>query len=343
MQNQNPHSIELQNLSVGFAQGGHSISVLKNVNLKVRNGETIALLGLNGSGKSTLLRSIARLQPVLSGEVRLNDVELGKWPKKDLARHISFVSTEIINSNNLQVFDLVALGRFPHTTWTGKLGVDDKKVVYNALEAVGISSLAYKKMNELSDGEKQRTMIARALAQDTPIIILDEPTAFLDLPHKYEIFRLLQEQSRTFGKSIIIAIHDLNIALQEADKIWLASAGSIVEGAPEDLILNQSIIKVFGQGKAEFDFVTGNFKMPRKQNLTICFQAKGIEAEWTKKALERLGFQIDCNLSADLSVTINQIEKGFTWVLINGEKKTTCHSIYELSIILKTLNQNNHG
>jgi iron complex transport system ATP-binding protein len=331
------------NLSVGFSQGGVSIPVLKDLNLKVRRGETIALLGLNGSGKSTLLRSIARLQPVLSGEVLLNDIELGKWPKKDLARQLSFVSTEIISSNNLTVFDLVALGRFPHTNWTGQLLEEDKKVIYEALDAVEISTFAFKKINELSDGEKQRAMIARALAQDTPIIILDEPTAFLDLPHKYEIFRLLHEQSRAYNKSIIIAIHDLNIALQEADKIWLAFDGQIMEGAPEDLILDQSIIKVFGQGKAEFDLESGNFKMPRKQNLNIGFQAKGIEADWTKKALERMGFQVDCNNPAIQSVALNQTENGLTWVLKNGNQETTCNSIYELSTILRTLNFENHG
>jgi iron complex transport system ATP-binding protein len=343
MTKQNLHSIELKDLSVGFSRGKDKISVLKKLNLKVKRGETIALLGLNGSGKSTLLRSITRLQPVLSGEVLLNDVKLERWSKKDLARQMSFVSTEIIHSNNLQVVDLVALGRFPHTNWSGKLSTEDKKIVLEALESVGISSMAYKRINELSDGEKQRTMIARALAQDTPVIILDEPTAFLDLPHKYEIFRLLQEQSHAHGKCIVIAIHDLNIALQEADKIWLAQEGRVIEGAPEDLILDQSIVKVFGQEKAEFDFASGNFKMPRIRNLSICLRGDGVEADWTRKALERLGFQIDCNNSAELTVTVNQNGKQISWVLVNKKQESTYHSIYELSNVLKTLKLKNHG
>lgn len=343
MNNPANHSIELRNLSVGFTKGGGSITVLKNINLLVRTGETIALLGLNGSGKSTLLRSISRLQPILQGGITLNDIDLDDWPKKDLARQMSFVSTEIINSNNMQVFDLVALGRFPHTNWSGKLSAEDKKIVHDALGSVGISHLAFNRINELSDGEKQRTMIARALAQNTPIIILDEPTAFLDLPHKYEIFRLLQEESHAHGKSIIIAIHDLNIALQEADKIWLALDGQIMEGAPEDLILDHSIVKVFGQGKAEFDFESGNFRMPRKQNLNICFRGDGVEADWTIKALERMGFQIDCNKVAEVSVTLNQFQNKHIWILTYRNKETTCNSIYELSTLLKTLKHNNHG
>ncbi|MEA3444358.1 MAG: ABC transporter ATP-binding protein [Bacteroidota bacterium] len=337
------HTIRLKNLNVGFGQGAKQSVVLSDLNLQVKPGETIALLGLNGSGKSTLLRSIARLQPLLSGNIFINDIELNKWPGKDLARRLSFVSTEIINNNNLHVFDLVALGRFPHTNWSGKLSVNDREIIYDALSSVEISKYAYTRFNELSDGEKQRAMIARALAQDTPIIILDEPTAFLDLPHKYEIFRLLQEQSLSKGKSIIIAIHDINIAISEADKIWLASEGGIVEGAPEDLIIDHTIDSVFGKGKAVFDFTSGSFKVPRKHSKSIYLQAAEYDATWTKRALERLGFKVDCNKAGDLSVAINQFENRLIWELTIGDRKKTYNTIYDLSLTLKTLKFDNYG
>ncbi len=337
------HRIKLSNLSVGYYQGSRQKKVLSNLNLSIFAGEIIALLGLNGSGKSTLLRGITRLQAPLSGEITLNNLDLNKWSKNDLAKQLSYVSTEIISNNNLHVFDLVALGRYPHTSWTGHLSDNDRKIIYNSIRSVGIEGFTYTRINELSDGEKQRAMIARALAQDTPVIILDEPTAFLDIPHRYEIFRLLAELSLKMKKSIVISTHDLNIAIQEADKLWLVSNGNITEGSPEDLVINNSISQVFGSESVIFNHENGNFIVPRKKRFTISLSGKGTVATWTIRALERLEFEVVCNKTTAMSVAINQSGNEFKWVLKLNAQEKTFSSIYELTTYLKSINLDNYG
>src|SRR5690606_10684611 len=172
---------------VGYLQAGDQpLEVLKNINLTAATGEMVALIGSNGIGKSTLLRTIAAFQPSLAGEIQISGKGLKTLNPKEISRIMSFVSTEIIRIPNLSVFDLVAYGRFPYTNWIGMLANEDKRAVYDAIEKVGLGEMAGKPVMQISDGERQRAMIARALAQDTPVIILDEPTAYLDVSNKYE-------------------------------------------------------------------------------------------------------------------------------------------------------------
>ena len=334
METNSEYTLELEGLSVGYMHDKQEVPVLNALNMAVRKSETVALLGLNGSGKSTLLRTLVRLQDVLTGQVRLMGQELSVWTRRDLARLLSFVSTEIVTSNNLSVFDLVALGRFPYTNWSGRLTADDKQIVDQAIRSVEIHHLSEKKISELSDGEKQRAMIARALAQDTPLVVLDEPTAFLDLPHKYEIFRLLQNLSAEQGKSIVMAIHDIRIAMQEADKVWLVNAGHIVDGSPEDLVLSGQIQRVFGSGNTVFDIGTGDFFVPRKKRGRIYLEGHGDAYTWTKKGLSRLGYQVSCNKSDELHVAINQRENELMWEMNNKGEISKYKSLYDLSLAL---------
>jgi iron complex transport system ATP-binding protein len=326
-------NISLESLSIGYGSGSKRKSILSNLNLFIRKGELLALVGSNGSGKSTLLRTISGLQAVLSGEVIIEGKRIDAWSRKEFAKIVAFVSTEWIHISNLKVRDLIALGRYPHTSWFGNLKTEDHKYVNEALEMVGMSHKAEDYFNELSDGERQRIMIARTLAQDTPIIVMDEPTAFLDLPNKYEIAHLLFRLSREKGKTILFSIHDLNIAMKEADRIWLINDRQLIEGAPEDLILNRELIKAFAVNNLEFDISSGEFFVPRKKGISIALLGSGERFDWTKKALERLEFDVDCNKSGETTVLVDDLNK--QWIATINNNSVTCNSIYELSLTLK--------
>ncbi|OFX86435.1 MAG: hypothetical protein A2W99_13435 [Bacteroidetes bacterium GWF2_33_16] len=323
--------LEIKNLEIGYPVSKKSFySLFSDINLTAKKGELVAVIGKNGVGKSTLLRSIAGLQDSIHGQVTINDILISDYSRSEFAGLVSFVSTEIVHVNNLRVFDLVALGRFPHTNWFGKLEEKDIVAVNRALEMVGMKGFASKNINEISDGERQRVMIARTLAQDTQLIILDEPTAFLDLPNKYEIVHLLNNLSKTEKKTIIFSTHDLNIAIQEADKIWLMLNNGIIEGAPEDLILNETFNRIFDHTNLNFDKVKGDFRMKRKHSEKIGLIGEGIYYTWTKKALERMNFTVDKGNVSIPHVLVNQS----TWQYVNENSIISVNSIYELANLI---------
>ena len=280
--------LSLSNFSVGYRQR----VVLGNLNLSADECELVALMGRNGTGKSTLLRTVARLQPAISGETTIAGKPLGQYSRNELAGLLSFASTEPVGVSHLTVRQLVSFGRFPHTNWIGKLTAEDVALVEEAMQLVGITSLGDKNLHEISDGERQRAMIARTLAQDTDLILLDEPTAFLDMPNKYEIVHLLHRLTRTKRKTILFSTHDLNIAMHEADKLWLMVDGTLHEGAPEDLVLNRQFARVFEGTKLHFDDRKGEFNIKRGDTQPIALSGEGKTFFWTKKALERLEFTV---------------------------------------------------
>ncbi len=328
--------LKIENLDIGYQKSKKDSHILfRNLNISARSGELIALIGKNGIGKSTLLRNIAGLQNPINGKILFFDKDLKKYNRNEFARMVSFVSTEIINVSNLTVSDLVALGRFPHTNWFGKLKPNDIFRAEKALEMVGMNSFSHKNVNEISDGERQRVMIARTLAQDTRIIVLDEPTAFLDLPNKYEIVHLLNQLSKTEKKTIIFSTHDLNIAIQEADKIWLMLDNKIIEGAPEDLILSETLNKIFEKSNLSFDKIKGDFRMKRKHTEKIGLKGDGLLYTWTKKALERLNFTIEKDNTTIRHIVVDNTKSNCNWQYINENDKFVFKSIYELSLFLK--------
>lgn len=328
--------LKIRDLGIGYQSKKTLNNILfDRINLIGNSGELIALVGKNGIGKSTLLRNIIGLQEPIHGSVLFYDKPVKSYHRSEFAKLVSFVSTEIINITNLKVFDLVALGRFPHTNWFGKLKPNDLMRSTRALEMVGMSSHLKKNMNEISDGERQRVMIARTLAQDTKIIVLDEPTAFLDLPNKYEIVHLLNKLSKEENKTIIFSTHDLNIAIQEADKIWLMLDDEIIEGAPEDLILNEILNKIFTNTNLSFDKVKGDFRMKRKHTEKIGLFGEGIYYFWTKKALERLGFSVEKGNDAIQNIKIEIRNDSCKWTLIDEVKIEDFNTIYDLSLYLK--------
>lgn len=209
--------IELKELTLGYGQR----TLLKTVNARIAGGQLVALLGRNGTGKSTLLRAMMGLEHPQSGEIILQGKKMVSLKPEKLARSISFVTTDKVRIANLRCKDVVAMGRAPYTNWIGQLQPEDEKRVDDAMRLVGMSGYAEKTMDKMSDGECQRIMIARALAQDTPVILLDEPTAFLDLPNRYELCLLLKRLAQEEGKCILFSTHDLDIALSLCNSIML--------------------------------------------------------------------------------------------------------------------------
>ena len=224
----NNETIQLRDLSIGYTTKHGVRTVAEGINGAIRSGELTCLLGPNGVGKSTLLRTLSAFQPAISGEVLISrSEERGVWSEitsftdKELSRLIGVVLTEKPDVRNMSVRELVALGRSPYTGFWGTCSKDDLRIVDEAIEMVGIGELSRRPVHTLSDGERQKVMIAKALAQQTPVIFLDEPTAFLDYPSKVEVLQLLRRISREAEKTIFLSTHDVELALQLADMLWV--------------------------------------------------------------------------------------------------------------------------
>ena len=232
-------TIRLAGLSIGYT-GKHSVKqVAGGITDTIFSSELTCLIGENGAGKSTLLRTLSGFLPPLSGEISIMGKPLKSYRETELAKVIGVVLTEKNNLQNMTVEELVGMGRSPYTGFWGRLRDEDKAKVAQAIDLVGIAELRDRMVQTLSDGERQKVMIAKALAQETPIIFLDEPTAFLDYPSKVEILNLLHKLSQEAGKTIFLSTHDLELALRVADRVWLMTKGGEVKtGSPEKLIVN---------------------------------------------------------------------------------------------------------
>ncbi len=251
------YTVELRGLTLGYGDR----TLFADAQLGFGWGEFTALIGRNGTGKSTLLRTIAALAKPLKGEIVVDGRPLAGMSPREIASRISFVSTDEVRITNLKVADVVALGRAPYTNWIGSLTAEDREKVAGALALVGMSAFARKAMDTLSDGERQRVMIARALAQDTPIILLDEPTAFLDLPNRYEICLLLRELAHKQKKTIIFSTHDMSIALELCDTMAVIENGSFHYGTAEQLMNDGNIQRLFAGTSVRFDTETMTVRM----------------------------------------------------------------------------------
>ncbi len=251
-------AISLHNLSIGYTTQGKTREVFPPVSAEAGVGELVSLIGRNGQGKSTLLRTLIGFQPALSGEIHIFGKNIAEYDLRKLSTLVSYVSTDNVKVGNLKVFDLVSLGRYPYTGWFGTLSQNDKDVVMQSLEMVGMGSYAWRNTNRLSDGERQRAMIARALAQGTPIIVLDEPTAFLDLPNRYEVVLLLKKLAREQNKTVLFSTHDLSIALKISDRMWAMCDGELYQGAPQQLMADNVFDKLLKNTLLTVDHATGD-------------------------------------------------------------------------------------
>ncbi|MEL1244178.1 ABC transporter ATP-binding protein [Flavobacterium sp. DGU11] len=246
-------------LRIGYTSGKITNAIAGDINITLKQGSLTALIGANGIGKSTLLRTLTGIQPPLAGSILLNDKSLASYSAKELAQNLSIVLTGSLPPSNLTVFELVALGRQPYTNWLGSLADDDLAQVEKAMQLTQITSLAHKKHYEISDGQFQKVLIARALAQDTPLIILDEPTTHLDLLHKVNLLRLLKKLASEAGKCILYSTHDLDLALQMSDEIIVMANEKVIQDTPKNLIRQKVFDTLFNDPGIVFDAEKGGF------------------------------------------------------------------------------------
>lgn len=264
-------TITINHLSTGYLSKKGTKVIAKDINATLYSGELTCLLGANGAGKSTLLRTLSAFLRPLSGEIRIQGKPLDKYSDKALARVIGVVLTEKCHLRNMTVHELIGMGRSPYTGFWGTLTAKDRQIVDESIALVGVENLAQRMVHTLSDGERQKVMIAKALVQETPVIFLDEPTAFLDYPSKVEIFQLLYALSHGMNKTIFLSTHDLELALQIADQVWLMDRErGVTVGTPSGLAHDGSLESFFsGRRGIVFDRTTGLYRIDKEYRVKM--------------------------------------------------------------------------
>ncbi|MCB0443902.1 MAG: ABC transporter ATP-binding protein, partial [Flavobacterium sp.] len=245
--------LQSKNLSIGYTSKAVTKTVASEVSIQLEQGKLIGLVGANGVGKSTLLRTITGIQKPLSGTVLLNEKVIESFEPLSLAQQISVVLTEKLPPSNLTVYELIALGRQPYTNWLGKLTEADKIEIDKAIELTELRHLIHQKHFEISDGQLQKVLIARALAQDTPLIVLDEPTTHLDLLHKVSLFKLLKKLTNETQKCILFSTHDIDLAIQLSDEMIVMDGKIVIQDQPCNLISKGVFSSLFNNEHIQFD------------------------------------------------------------------------------------------
>lgn len=230
------NSLILNNLTIGYKK----MPVLSAVSAAIEGSQLVLLCGKNGSGKSTLMKSMLGLLKPMSGEIKINGFAPYPMSIAKKAALVSYVAAKPVNINNITVREIAETGRAPYTSWNHSMSPTDNKIVEQSLEYLQIEHIQYKNIDEVSDGERQKTMIARALAQDTPYLLLDEPTAFLDYPSKTELIRILIRLSKEFSKTVVLTSHDLDLLIPVSDRLWFCNNGEVISGSSADLHKNPS-------------------------------------------------------------------------------------------------------
>ncbi len=301
-------ALSFNNLSVGYQQGKTPKILFDSIDLSLKAGELVCFMGPNGIGKSTLLKTLAGLTPPLSSSKTNID-----------SKKIAIVLTDRVHAMHMRVRELVSYGRYPYLNWQVQLKEADEAAIDDALKLLHLENIADKDINTLSDGQLQMVMIARAIVQDTPIILLDEPTAHLDLNNRVEVMNMLRKLARESNKAILVSTHELDLALQTADLLWLADDQKLLTGIPEDLVLDGSLDRIF-QFKG-FDLKTGKVFHESYRGVSIQLIGEGHEYLWTKNALERSGYEVGENGTLKIQIQNSRFE------ISNG---VNCWGIYEL-------------
>lgn len=286
----------------GLAIGYPGRLVADELSLDLHPGDVVALVGPNGTGKTTLLRSLAGLLAPLAGSITLDGDPLASLSAREKARRLGVVLTERPQTGYLTGFELAAAGRYPHTGWQGRLAVEDVAIVDEALALVGAAAFRDRAVASLSDGERQRVMVARALAQQPRLLLLDEVTSFLDVPRRVAFFALLGELAGQRGYAIVISTHELELALRCANRLWLYDGTKLLDGAPEDLILSGDFARIFAADGVSFDEEAGHFELRRPAGRRVALEGEGLRAAWTRRALERAGYAIGAASPVRVSV-----------------------------------------
>lgn len=342
--------IEIRDLSTGYSTKKEEKIIGAHLNGSLSEGDFVCLLGPNGCGKSTLLKTLSGLQRSIHGEVIVQNILLSNYKPKELSKVVSVVLTDNSKLNGMNVYDVVSMGRSPYTGFWGQLKENDHAMVDKCLQWVGITELKGRQMGELSDGERQKVMIAKSIAQETPIILLDEPTAFLDYPSKVSIMMMLHRLAKSKNKTILLSTHDIENALQISDKIWLLEEEQgLISGIPEDLCREGYIDKFFVTDGVYFDKEQCSFHLRYKtaREVLISGNPDSIDYQLTRRALIRNGIKPirrieDSKQKGTLeSVVIDAPGDGTFRMLDNGKETLRVNRIeHILNITTATITKN---
>jgi iron complex transport system ATP-binding protein len=296
--------LHTKDLAIGYVDKKQEKILQKGISVSLAAGQIVSLIGQNGVGKTTFIKSLSGLLEHLGGEIYYRDKRLDKIGRNEMATLLSIVLTEKPGNLNLTVGELIALGRHPYSSWLGVLSQEDKDAVGAAIDRTRINYIVDKKIYQLSDGQLQKVMIARALAQETPLIFLDEPTAHLDLHNKIEIMMLLREIAAS-GKGVLISTHDLQLSTQLSDELWLFNFNQpVITGIPEGLILDGSLAETLYLSDEEYDMMHGTIELPRTSQ-RIAVKGEGRRKFWTERALKRIGYTVDEQSRTTVEVDID--------------------------------------
>ncbi len=327
--------VELRELNVGYATKNEKNIILKGINARLEKGKLTCFLGRNGAGKSTLLKTILGVLEPLEGSINISGKTLNEISANERSKKISAVLTDVVRIEHISVEEFVSLGRIPHTNWRGSLEKIDKQHIENAISICEIEDIRSKIISELSDGQLQKVNIARAICQDTDLILLDEPTAHLDVSNKFKVFEILRKLAIDYKKAIFIITHDLELAFQNADMLWVIDKnGDMQSDVTEDLLLDKKIIDSFLTSNFEFDYVSGKFLYKRESRVSFQLIGDNESTYWTKQALYKNGYGVDKKSNYTLKID----SKSKRWDLFNDEKElNNFSSIKELILELNKL------
>jgi len=327
--------IELKNLSIGYISKKGNNIILEGINAKLEKGKLTCFLGRNGAGKSTLLKTILGVIEPIKGEINIDGKTLQNISANERSKKISAVLTDVVRTEHISVEEFVSLGRIPHTNWRGSLEKSDIEHINNAIAICEIEDIKTKIISELSDGQLQKVNIARAICQDTDLILLDEPTAHLDVSNKFKVFEILRKLAIDYKKSIFIITHDLELAFQNADMLWVIDKnGEMQSDVTEDLLLDKKIIDSFLTSNFEFDYVSGKFLYKRESRVSFQLEGDNESTYWTKQALYKNGYGVDVKSNFTLKID----SKSKIWELFkDGKKINNFPSIKDLIIELNKI------
>lgn len=328
-------TISVQDISIGYTHRKQQTVLYQHLSFDLYQGELISLLGPNGTGKSTLLRTLSGLQPALVGKIFLMDKELNTYTEHNLSKVLGLVLTDKTSTGGLKVKEIVELGRYPYTGFFGQLTKEDKHVVEKAIKDVGIFHKADSYMAELSDGERQKVMIAKVLAQECPIIILDEPTAFLDIESRTEIMTLLHNLALTQNKTILLSTHDIDLAIQLSDRLLLLSKETGLQyGITENIVLSGTLGNLFDKDIISFDTAIGNF-IPKHSKTGKEIYIEGVPSiyKWLKNLLSKNGYRISDKKEGAFAIISAHSPTSFT--IKTAYKEENIESIENLYFWLK--------
>ena len=298
--------LQTRNLSIGYADR----VVMNDLNLEAYSGKFVCFMGPNGIGKSTLIRTLAGVQQPVKGQVATF-----------LSGKPAVVLTDRVNAGYMTVRQLITFGRYPHLSWNLRLAPADRHAIESAISILHLETIANRRLTEISDGQLQLAQIGRALAQETNLVLLDEPTAHLDLNNRLEICLMLRRLARDGHKAIVMATHELDLALQTADEIWLAGGEQLVSGAPEDLVLSGAFDEIFKL--KGFNLKTGKVRHVSDRAIRVSVEGNNVPAAWTRNALERSGYEVVAE-GADLAIVVTEeSDAKFTWSVSDGREFTS--------------------